>query len=118
MILALSVIEEQFLSSNPSLGLPPTWQVIYQEGIRGNHILFSKNDVSSFRENSDLLDLSQATENCEAIAEAAYEVMTAASFPAMTEIIDKCELEIRHGLFRVYQRCIRLWSQHLKISMH
>jgi hypothetical protein len=118
MILALSVIEEQFLSSNPTLGLPPTWQVIYQEGIRGNHILFSKDDVSSFRENSDLVDFSDESEISEVVADAAYEVMTAASFPAMTEIIDQCDAEVRRGLFRIYQRCVLLWSQHLKISLH
>ena len=115
MILALSIIEEQFLSSNPSLGLPPAWQVIYQEGIRGNHILFSKDDVQAFRDSAVLND---SIEESDALADVAYEVMTAASFSAMTEIIDRCALGVRLSLFRIYQRCISLWSQHLKVSMH
>ncbi len=118
MILALSEIEDQFLSSSPCGNLPPTWQVIYQEAIRGNHILFSKGDLAAFNENSDLTNLERDLDVASQVSELAYQVLTAPSFPAMTEIIDRGSFEIRHGLFKLYQRYIALWTSHLKISLH
>jgi hypothetical protein len=118
MMFAISAFEDQFLSSSPEAALPPTWQVIYNEGIRGNHILFSKDDVTRFRGESDLTDQVPELDIGEPVSDAAFEVFTASGFPEMAEIIDRCDLEVRRGLFRIYQRCITMWTHHLKTTLH
>ena len=35
-------------SNYPGLNLPPLWQVIYQEAVRGHHLLFRKVDIERF----------------------------------------------------------------------
>ena len=118
MNFALQNLETRFLNSNPAAQLPPTWQVIYQEAIRGNHILFSPEDLRKFDVISvrsiDQLDSEEALK----IEEAAFRVMTASNYEEMSETIAGADFEIRLQIFQVYKRLISVWSSYLKTNLH
>jgi len=115
---ALQNLEERFLKSNPASELPPTWQVIYQEGIRGNHILFSPADLERFALiPANHLDFKDSADSLDT-EEAAFRVMTAASYEEMSETIAAEEFEVRMQIFHIYQRLISVWSTYLKTNLH
>lgn len=118
MNFALQDLEKRFLSSNIAAELPPTWQVIYNEGIRGNHILFAENDIQLFQ--NQVTDLSdEANQPAESeVVDIAFRVMVASSFEEMYEVISSASLEIRMQLFVVYQRLLIVWSEYLKVNLH
>jgi hypothetical protein len=118
MNFALQDLEKRFLSSNIAAELPPTWQVIYQEGIRGNHILFAENDVQIFQNQMANLIEEGADKEEDKVVDSAYQVMTAASFESMYEVISSVSIEIRMQLFFVYQRLLLVWAQYLKLNLH
>lgn len=48
---------ENFIHSTyPNTNLPPLWQVIYQEAVRGHHLLFNRHDVEQFDREPSSLD--------------------------------------------------------------
>ncbi|MEZ4742838.1 MAG: hypothetical protein R3B45_10390 [Bdellovibrionota bacterium] len=117
MIASLQNLEKKLLNSSKLVQLPPTWQVIYEEAIRGNHILFSRIDSQVFKEESfQCWNLSSS--ELSKIEEIIFKVLSASTFSEMVEIISAHESRVRYSLFLVYQRIISLWSQYLKKSLH
>lgn len=111
--------EERFYEGLKEVRLPMAFDLIYQEGIRGNHILFRKEDLKSFERtlaiDSRCLKVDRDEQNVE---ELFYRVLMAVSFSEMYAIVNSCEMKIRHKMYLLYLRFIKLWSDHLKKSLN
>ena len=100
------------LTSPKLMDLPLHWQVIYFEGVRSNHILFTKEDVASFRRKSALEQVT--AEDLERVSNQILSIYQASSISAMKEIIQACPTKDRYALFVYYNRQLSQFSDHLK----
>ena len=118
MNLDMQNLEDRFLDGLKEVSLPSTLNVIYQEGILGNHILFSREDVRRFE--NPRLDSRTLKPRKDLISaeEVLYQLMITASFDGMKSLVNKCDFATRKEVFVLYRRFIYLWSDHLKKSLH
>lgn len=103
------------LTSPTLLDLPLHWQVIYFEGVRSNHILFTKEDLAYFRSKSALAQV--MAEDLERVSNQILAVYQAPSISAMKEIIQACSTKDRYALFVYYNRQLSQFTDHLKKVM-
>lgn len=97
--------------------LPPLWQVIYHEAIRGHHLLFHPLDVARFEQERYVPgeDLSTLYMKLETVC---IRLMECSDLAAMTKIIDNLHSDDRRRLYDLYQRAIKVWNIHVKSSLH
>lgn len=112
-----AAILESFITSNyASVRLPPLWQVIYYEAIRGHHLLFKRDDVAIFEaENEaiwsdDLLD--------EQIERLLLRLIASPDLQSMIKIIDAQTLTTRQSLFNVYLRVLWIARNFIKSQLN
>lgn len=117
MIASLVHFEDRFLSNFSGIHLPPTWNVIYQEGIRANHVLFNENDLPRFEAESKE-DYSCLKSNSNDFEDIAIQLMTSPSLTSMQEVIAQCDYPTRRSLFLFYKRLIAFWTITLKKNLH
>ena len=100
--------------------LPQIWHVIYEEGIRGNHILFQDADLIAFRRamaqgnwaaqmNGDL------TEKIEAQA---IKLLRLNNIDIIRRRVHMLPQDEKLALFMIYQCGIGLWGSALKRSLN
>jgi len=114
-----SAILESFIHSNyPGLNLPPLWQVIYQEAIRGHHLLFRRGDIERYDAAAKASDvwLDQAlTDDLEAIVVA---VIGAPDLQEMVRLIDELPDARRQALYLMYLRVLWMWRNYVKEQLN
>ena len=113
-----SVAFESLISeSYPNIAMPPLWQVIYQEGIRRNHILFSPKDVARFEAMTawEIKDLLNENSHIEDIV---LNLMEATDLSGMIDVIDRQSFEVRHQLYTLYKYGLTLASHQLRASLN
>ncbi|SME91637.1 hypothetical protein [Pseudobacteriovorax antillogorgiicola] len=99
--------------------LPPLWRVIYQEAVRGHHVLFDH--VPHGRYASRTLTISRPgikTGVSENLQKAVSEILKASSITDMKKIIRGLNRQERDILFHMYERAIRRWQDQLKSSLN
>lgn len=91
--------------------LTPLWSMLYNEGIRGNHILFSKNDLKTFKEEKlDQNELKKLSES-EKFEDTMYQILCCPDYRSMTKVIDSQEKQAKHLIYTFYMRTL----DHLKV---
>jgi hypothetical protein len=98
--------------------LPPLWQVIYNEGIRGNHILFQRQDVLFFE--SQPLQLAEFEDSLQtdAMQRIVVQLIACPDLSSMADIIDSLSQDIKQSVYTVYKRMISTWGSHLKLVLN
>ncbi len=100
--------------------LPPLWQVIYQEAIRANHIIFHAEDVIRFNEETsrtyDSLTLDRPTPRH--IRDSAYALFTAQSLADMRRIIASLDWPSRRMIFKIYLNLIMQLRKDIKAGLN
>lgn len=113
---------ENFIQSNyaDNLGvnLPPLWQVIYQEAIRGHHLLFSPADVQRFDRDAETTDAGIDTEFTEELELVALRLVECSELQAMVNVIDAMELTSRRNLYFMYRRVLWMWRNYVKEQLN
>lgn len=115
-------LSESFLHHlYPETALPPLWEVIYQEAIRGHHLLFKRIDVerydNSLDDSSDQtswLD-SALTDELELIA---LKIIGASDLQGMIRVIDALADGQRRDLYRFYRRILWMWQHYVKTRLN
>ena len=106
------------LYQNPDF-LPPLWRVIYQEAVRGHHVLFDHVPHGKYSARSLTLSRpgisSGITEN---LQKAIGSILKAHSITEMKLIIRRLNRQEKDILFFMYERAIRKWQQQLKASLN
>lgn len=114
------ILENSMFSiyQNPDF-LPPLWRVIYQEAIRGHHVLFDHIPQSSYGARTLTLGRPGAQSGLsENILETIADIIKSSSITEMKEIINKLSRQEREVLFFIYQRAIRQWQNKLKSTLN
>jgi len=87
----------------PEISLPPLWQVIYHEAMRGHHILFDKEKVSYLEETLQKIIPSLTFEvPHNTVVETAITVMRLNSLSEMREYLNKLPDDFYHFFYRTY----------------
>ncbi len=107
-------IAENFFEQNyPESPLPKLWQIIYQEAIRGNHILFEQNDVERF--STATLSEQECPKSFEtSIEEIICSILYSNNLTQMKAIICSCPFAVRRTIFGVYNWAIKHAGSELK----
>ena len=113
---------ENFIQSNYAdtvgVNLPPLWQVIYQEAIRGHHLLFRPSDVELFERDADNHDTSFDSEFTEELELIALRLVQSAELQDMVNVIDALAYEARRNLYFMYRRVLWMWRNYVKEQLN
>ena len=108
--------EDIFLQTYNAPGgpiLPSHWNLIYQEGVRSNHLLFTAEDLSHFETHAS--DLTKNLIEADAALEPAIDKLwLAQDIRSMQSIISDQPQSIKFVIFRYYQNLLRDWREYLK----
>ena len=107
---------ESLLLDNPS-GLPPIWDVLYYEGIRGNHILFSQSDVKMFEASGKHQGSKETMWSPATLSDVVYDLLSQGSVSDMKIFISLQPKSIRAAVYRLYSRWLEAWGLELKKSL-
>lgn len=112
-------LPESLIHSNyPDLNIPPLWQVLYQEAIRGNHLIFDKNECEQFEAERTSFSYSWEELVDEEIEEIVSHLAGCADLREMMDIIDAQTLEIRKTLYFLYVELLVIWKHYLRSQMN
>ena len=112
-----SLFESLIQQNYSETELPPLWQVIYQEAIRGHHLLFKRTDVELFETilmNAHTADYSVF----ESLEEIVVNLVSSNDLNTMIQIIDELPITQRHSLFLFYQRALWIWKNYSKDQLN
>jgi hypothetical protein len=100
--------------------LPPLWQLIYNEGILGNHLLFKNSDVVLFDEQEPAYDGSSLEEEktMEAFQKTIVSIISKSDLADMSQIIESLSEELKVAVYVYYKRMLKAWGAYLRISLH
>lgn len=113
------ILEGFIQSEYESDFLPPFWQVIYNEGIRANHIIFDEGEINWIE--SELmagkhpelpLDVTEALET------AASEIYLSNDLGAIRSIVATLNLEQKKYLYLLYRRALSAWSTYIRNNLN
>lgn len=112
-------LPESLIHSNyPDMNIPPLWQVIYQEAIRGNHLLFDKAECEIFENERLSFRMSWNELVNEEIEDIITHLAGCADLREMMDIIDGQSLENRKTLYFLYIELLVIWKHYLKDQLN
>ena len=100
------------------MNIPPLWQVIFQEAIRGNHLLFDKKECEQFEIERMTFSASWDDLIDEEIEEIITHLAGCADLREMMDIIDGHSLETRKTLYFLYVELLVIWKQALRSQLN
>lgn len=108
-------ILDSYFANNQAPELPLLWQVLFQEGVRANHLLFSKEEVESFDYSSNEIISDEEKEDLE---NAASDLLRAPDLSTMKRTLATCSPNMKRNLFLIYQSFLYSWGKFLKNSLN
>ena len=109
-----SLIQDQFTHAE----LPPLWQVLYNEGIRGNHLLFQKADVAAFEADSTSIPALESESESVALQHIMVQLLACSELSTMANLIDSLSQDIKKGVYILYRQMLQSWTAHLRVSLN
>jgi hypothetical protein len=110
---------ENFFESNvPPLPLPMIWRVVYNEAIRGNHILFDADDIKAIEDYYHSPSFKLSSDNSGAMARFAVKFFGSSDFGEMKSLFKSLTLEQKAVALILYRRSISVWKDWLKRNLH
>jgi len=109
-----NVIQLSYHSEN----LPPLWQVIYQEAIRGHHLLFHPTHVERYEiaVNSPSFWLDESlTDELETVV---VQIVSCSDLQDMVRVIDALPDSQRQSLYFLYRRVLWTWRNYVKDQLN
>lgn len=117
--LSNAAIYENFFESNLApLPLPMVWRIVYNEAIRGNHILFDAEDLKAIEEFYHSPDFKLNPENNVPITKFAVKFFGSTDFGEMKRLIKALPLDQKVVALILYRRSISTWQDWLKRNLH
>ena len=108
-------ILDSYFANGQAPELPLLWQILYHEGMRSNHLLFSKEEVESF----DFSPGESISEDEKSTLETvASEMFKSSDLSAMKRSIAGCSPRIKKNLFVIYQNFLFGWGKILRNSLN
>ncbi len=94
--------------------IPEIWHLIYEEGIRGNHILFQDHELASIRTLMARGNLEWDDEFGRSIEDQAVRLLRLNNIDIIRSKVSSLSDEEKLGLYLVYQCGLELWRSALK----
>jgi hypothetical protein len=113
-----AVYENFFESDIPALPLPMVWRVVYNEAIRGNHILFDAADLLAIETFYRTPDFRINPENSKDMTKFAVKFFGSSDFRAIKSMVKELTLEQKVIAFVLYRRSINDWQAWLKRNLN
>lgn len=108
-------ILDSYFSNDQAPELPLLWQVLYQESMRSNHLLFSKEEVESFDFSAhERIDESEK----QLLENTASQLLRASDLGSMKRTLAECTPRMKRNLFVIYQSFLASWGKFLKESLN
>lgn len=112
-------LPESLIQSNyPDFKIPPLWQVLYQEAIRGNHLIFDKKECEAFEAERTGYKFSWEEMMTEEIEDIISHLASCADLREMMDIIDSHDRDVRKILYFLYIELLVIWKHYLKSQMN
>ncbi len=110
---------DRFYEEKVGAQLPPVWQIIYNEGIRSNHILFDQEDIERFESEELVYQSGELSKSDRKLLEdVIVKVAQADSLAQMRGLIAQLEFYSRAKIFNFYKHLLDIWSYWLKRSLN
>ena len=109
-----SIISEIYQSH----ALPPLWEVVYQEGIRGNHFLFTQDDLRAFEDALCGQALIGEGFGSRGVEELVIPILESANLQEIRKILSSLTFDQKLDLFVLYKRALEFWGFHLKTVLN
>jgi hypothetical protein len=114
-----SPLPEHFIHSQfygAGMDLPPLWQVIYQEAMRGHHLLFKRPDAERYdaelsRDSADSWASETLSDELELIV---LKIIGCSELKDMVRVVDGLDDETRQRLYVFYRRVLWMWRNYVK----
>ena len=92
--------------------LQPMWSMLYNEGIRGNHLLFSKDDLEMFESDSDVNNNKYLSENGNdpLLQEILFQLICCSDLRSMINLLKDQSYDIKKQTFGFYLRTLDHWK--------
>ena len=101
---------EVFQSLRPIKQIPPLWNVIYYEGIYGNHILFSNDEVLEFeKKEGPSVSESGWLENV------GFEIFKLESVGEISKLLNQISKDQRMQVYCLYKQWLRSTTEFLRV---
>lgn len=117
-VMADNLTENLFEHYYPDLSIPKLWQIIYQEGVIGNHILFADEDITEFKKESFSTERIQKIKEYPMIEDIVFSLLSANCLSQMKTIITACAFEMRCYLFFLYLWFLKTVNFEVKASLN
>jgi len=111
-----AAIERMMATPHGFEWLPQIWHVIYEEGIRGNHILFQDADLVAFRQT--MAQGNWATELGGEIEGRAIRLLRLNNIDIIRSRVHSMPQNEKLALFMIYQCGLELWGSALKRNLN
>lgn len=113
-----AIYENFFESDIPPLPLPMVWRVVYNEAIRGNHILFDAVDLHAIEDFYRSPGFKISSGNGSSMVKFAVDFFGSSDFPAIKNMVKTLSLEQKVIAFVLYRRSINAWQEWLKQNLN
>jgi hypothetical protein len=111
-------LENFIQNSYPDTNLPPLWQIIYQEAVRGHHILFNRLDVERYDRELSPLPSNFNLDIPEEVELIVLHLVECPDLQSMVRVIDRQPDRLRKCLYQLYQRVIWMWCHYVKNQLN
>ena len=105
--------ENILLESYFNAPLPPLWEVVYQEAIRGHHLLFSKLEIANF-ESDRFKPVLMTEEESDQLADLVTAIAHCSDLQSMLDMIEAQSEPARYALYNLYKKMLSVWGDYRK----
>ena len=113
-----SIFENFFEQDYAPLPLPMVWRVVYYEAIRGNHILWDKEDLETIASFYQAPDVRLDAVDQVAMTKFGSKFFQSSDFREMKQLIKMLPTHHKAIAFLLYRRSIGSWQTWLKKNLH
>ena len=105
-------------STQPDEGYSSFWGVVYYEGVRNNHILFSDSDVRRFSKTATPSAGVPWANESDSISDVMVSLFRSSDLSSVRQLITNLNFKQRFQVFTLYRRYLDRWSAQLRGSLH
>lgn len=99
----------------PEVALPPLWQVIYHEAMRGHHLLFKKSWNMSSSEPAYPLHLEEQQDH---LVQIVIDILNCHDLKSMAAIIDSLSMGLYEKVYLVYLQLLDWSRDYVKLQLN
>jgi hypothetical protein len=111
-------LESLIQQNYPGPALPPLWEVIYQEAVRGHHLLFKKVDAERFDAEMHDIEFWNEEDDASDLEITALKVISCPDLQTMVKTIDLLSTGRRRQLYSFYKRALQMWGCYVKSHLN